>query len=270
MNPEFNRCAVAISPSVIAPWGWHARTSPVVCICYNAYNRSVVFRRENREVCAAFSLRSSAYWERFGICPRGYGHQEITDDWSVPNRVDEWLALKACTGIEGVDFKGIYINGAASRGGAMVEENGIYTPFMDTVVEKLGTHLLMIAPPESNECVDRFGDDNISCSNLPALTEITQHLIGHLGRGDFDTAGKIGDIYWSHWSKGTNLPQPSSRHYVGARTAGALGGFPLNTDGALALLVPPERRDRVIASLPGWNSLPFTVTPWGARLCGLF
>jgi hypothetical protein len=67
------------------------------------------------------------------------------------------------------------------------------------------------------------------------------------------------------------MTRPSDTDYMKARMAGALGGFPMDFEATtLFLIVPPDKRERVMAMLPGWRELPFRVTPWGARLAGVF
>jgi hypothetical protein len=108
---------------------------------------------------------------------------------------------------------------------------------------------------------------------------MTLDIERYLRVGDLDRAGKVGDVYWDCWSKAMGGPSPADPVYVAARTAGALAGSPMGwgfeEDGArvvdtLLLFAPPSHRDRVLAAMPGWRALPFTITPFGARVCGAF
>ena len=107
--------------------------------------------------------------------------------------------------------------------------------------------------------------------DLVVLDQMTSEIITWLVMGSLKDVGAVAECYWDRWARKLGGASPTESSYQKARVAGAYGGFPVDWDATTyCLLAPKEKHDRIKAMMPEWTALPYTITPFGARICGTF
>jgi hypothetical protein len=293
--PDYNLAATAIAPSVLVPWGWHDKTgvSGLICLCYNAYQRTVCYQMAGRKRAmergaSGGHLSFGRHWERVGASYLDYGAQHVRDDWSTWDGADEWLAFRGAAGLnvdtqavlkclDGYPHPGPF--GSALLGGVVLARKWVggwsFTQPSFEIVQQLSEQFLMVTRADgllfSNTLLWDGCNGSLNDRDRLVLGDIAVSIWTELTRGRFKEAGKAGDVYWARYAEALNMQGPSESVYVKARTSGALMGFPVDFGcNTLCLIVPKEDRGRVLAQMDGWRELPFRITPWGARLAGVF
>jgi hypothetical protein len=292
--PAYNPVAIGDSPSVAVPWGWHSENGPFVCFCYDARWRTVAYRLANRRHNMTPDQDSGGtpwlreVWEGVGVAQNFVGAKQVIDDWAAMSGVSEWLAVRTVSGslaeepavLEALEESGGSHPaefGAALRGGVVLAKKWVggwsFTTLPSDVVRTIADHSLVVTRAEELLGANPFGwaaGGSFTPGDQLYLMDMAADAADKLRKGDLEGAGKAGDVYWTYAAACAKTTSPHA-DYMKARVAGALGGFPLDAEAnTLFLLTPPEKRERVMAMLPGWRELPFRVTPWGARLAGVF